>query len=249
MLEFMKNRATLRQYREKPVSEELLNELLDIACRASNTGNMQLYSIVVTRDAAGKQALAPAHFNQPQVTNAPVVLTFCADLNRYTKWCLQRDAHPGFDNIQSLAYAAIDAVIASQAFCTAAEANGLGICYLGTTTYNADKIIDVLQLPSLVMPIVTISLGYPAAEPSPCERLPLPAILHQEHYHDYSSDDIDKLFFEKENLPANKHYVEINNKQTLAQVFTDIRYTKKDNEFFSGTFIETLKKQGFLKLV
>ncbi|MBO7324735.1 MAG: nitroreductase family protein, partial [Bacteroidales bacterium] len=183
MLEFMKNRATLRQYSEKPVSEELLNELLEIACRASNTGNMQLYSIVVTRDAAGKQALAPAHFNQPQVTNAPVVLTFCADLNRYTKWCLQRDAHPGFDNIQSLAYAAIDAVIASQAFCTAAEANGLGICYLGTTTYNADKIIDVLQLPSLVMPIVTISLGYPAAEPSPCERLPLAAILHQEHYH------------------------------------------------------------------
>ena len=245
----MKNRATLRQYSEKPVSEELLNELLDIACRASNTGNMQLYSIVVTRDAAGKQALAPAHFNQPQVTNAPVVLTFCADLRRYTQWCLQRDAHPGFDNIQSLAYAAIDAVIASQAFCTAAEANGLGICYLGTTTYNADKIIDVLQLPTLVMPIVTISLGYPAAEPQACERLPLAAILHQEHYHDYSSDDIDKLFFEKENLPTNKHYVEINNKQTLAQVFTDIRYTKKDNEFFSETFVETLRRQGFLKLV
>ena len=245
----MKQRATLRQYSDKPVADELLNELLEIACRASNTGNMQLYSIVITRDAAGKQALAPAHFNQPQVTNAPVVLTFCADLNRYTQWCLQRDAHPGFDNIQSLAYAAIDAVIASQAFCTAAEANGLGICYLGTTTYNADKIIDVLQLPALVMPIVTISLGYPAAEPSPCERLPLAAILHQEHYHDYSSSDIDKLFFEKENLPENIHYVEINNKQTLAQVFTDIRYTKKDNEFFSGTFIETLKKQGFLKLV
>lgn len=245
----MKQRATLRQYSDKPVADELLNELLEIACRASNTGNMQLYSIVITRDAAGKQALAPAHFNQPQVTNAPVVLTFCADLNRYTQWCLQRDAHPGFDNIQSLAYAAIDAVIASQTFCTAAEANGLGICYLGTTTYNADKIIDVLQLPTLVMPIVTISLGYPAAEPSPCERLPLAAILHQEHYHDYSSSDIDKLFFEKENLPENIHYVEINNKQTLAQVFTDIRYTKKDNEFFSGTFVETLRRQGFLKLV
>lgn len=249
MLEFMKQRATLRQYSEKPVSEELLNELLDIACRASNTGNMQLYSIVVTRDAAGKQALAPAHFNQPQVTTAPVVLTFCADLNRYTQWCLQRDANPGFDNIQSLTYAAIDAVIASQAFCTAAEAYGLGICYLGTTTYNADKIIDTLQLPTLVMPIVTISLGYPAADPAPCERLPLAAVVHNEQYHAYSSEDIDTLFFDKENLPANKHYVEINNKATLAQVFTDIRYTKKDNEFFSGTFVETLRRQGFLKLV
>ena len=249
MLEFMKNRATLRQYSQENISEALLNELLEIACRASNTGNMQLYSIVLTRDAAAKQALAPAHFNQPQVTTAPVVLTFCADLNRYTKWCLQRQANPGFDNIQSLAYAAIDAVIAAQAFCTAAEANGLGICYLGTTTYNADKIIDALQLPSLVMPIVTVTVGYPAQAPAMCERLPLAAIIHNEQYSDYSSEDIDALFLEKENLPANQHYVAVNNKQTLAQVFTDIRYTKKDNEYFSGVFVETLRRQGFLKLV
>lgn len=243
----MKTRATVRQYSDKPVSEELLSELLDISCRASNTGNMQLYSIVVTRDAAVKQALAPAHFNQPQVCGAPVLLTFCADLHRYSQWCLQRDAHPGFDNIQSLTYAAIDAVIAAQAFCSAAEAHGLGICYLGTTTYNAQQIIDVLHLPTLVMPIVTVSLGYPAAAPSMCERLPLAAVVHKETYSDYSPSDIDALFFDKENLPANKHYVEINNKQTLAQVFTDIRYTKKDNEFFSAAFVETLKKQTFIK--
>ncbi len=242
----MKQRATLRQYSDRPVSQELLDELLEIACRASNTGNMQLYSIVVTRSAAMKQALAPAHFNQPQVTSAPVVLTFCADLNRYSQWCLQRDAQPGFDNIQSLAYAAIDAVIAAQTFCVAAEAHGLGICYLGTTTYNADQIVQVLHLPQLVMPIATVTLGYPAAQPQPCERLPLAAVVHQERYQDYTPQAIDELFAEKEALPANRHYVQINQKQTLAQVFTDIRYTKKDNEFFSEVFIDCLRRQGFL---
>ncbi len=247
MLASMKNRATVRQYSEKAVSQEVLDELLEIACRASNTGNMQLYSIVVTRDAAVKQALAPAHFNQPQVTAAPVVLTFCADVNRYSQWCLQRKANPGFDNIQSLVYASIDAVIAAQAFCSAAEEKGLGICYLGTTTYNAGTIIDVLQLPALVMPIVTITLGYPQSTPAMCERLPLAAVVHEETYHDYSEADIDRLFEEKENLPANRHYVEINQKETLAQVFTDIRYKKTDNEFFSGTFIEDLRRQKFLK--
>lgn len=50
----------------------------------------------------------------------------------------------------------------------------------------------------------------------------------------------------KEQLPENRHFVEINHKQTLAQVFTDIRYTKKDNEALSEGFIEALRQQGFL---
>ena len=79
MIECMKKRRTIRQYTEQDVPEELLCELLEVASRASNTGNMQLYSVVVTRDPERKAQLAPAHFNQPMVTSAPVVLTFCAD--------------------------------------------------------------------------------------------------------------------------------------------------------------------------
>ena len=243
----MNTRATVRSYADRPIDDALLDELLQTACRASNTGNMQLYSIVVTRDAQVKQALAPCHFNQPQLTSAPVVLTFCADVNRYTQWCLQRRAHPGFDNLQSLAYASIDAVIAAQTFCVAAEAAGLGICYLGTTTYTAGQIVDVLHLPTLVMPMATVTVGWPAGPLQPCERLPLEALVHADVYHAYTPADIDRLFAEKEALPANRHYVEINGKETLAQVFTDIRYTKKDNEAFSDTLVETLRRQGFLK--
>ena len=72
----MKTRRTIRQYTNQDIPETLLNELLTVAMQASNTGNMQLYSVVVTRDADQKQRLAPAHFNQPMVTGAPVVLTF-----------------------------------------------------------------------------------------------------------------------------------------------------------------------------
>ena len=60
--------------------------------------NMQLYSVIVTRDKQMKERLAPAHFNQPMVTGAPVVLTFCADFNRFSKWCRERKAVPGYDN-------------------------------------------------------------------------------------------------------------------------------------------------------
>ncbi len=247
MLNKMKERRTVRQYTDQDISEELLNELLEVAARASNTGNMQLYSVVVTRDKAGKEKLAPAHFNQPMVKNAPVVLTFCADANRFVKWASLRMADAGFDNFQTFMAAVIDSMLFAQTFCVAAEEKGLGICYLGTATYNAAPIIEALSLPRLVVPVTAVTVGYPA-EPLPeqPERLPLAAIVHQEQYTDYTESAIDALYKEKEALEANLKFVKENNKETLAQVFTDIRYTRKNNEFFSEEYLKVLKQQGFL---
>lgn len=247
MISTMKERRSIRKYSDRPVSEELINELLSVAMRASNTGNMQLYSVLVTRDEENKKKLSPAHFNQPMITEAPVVLTFCADANRFVKWAEQRNAHAGFDNLQTFMTSTIDAMLFAEAFAEAAEEKGLGICYLGTTTYNADKIIDILNLPELVVPITTITVGYPK-EPLPAvsERLPLEAVMHKEQYSDYSPESIDILYKEKEELEVNKEFTRINNKETLAQVFTDIRYTKANNEHFSGVLMEVLKKQKFI---
>ncbi len=245
----MKTRRSIRQYTSEKISDELLHELLEVAMRASNTGNMQLYSVVVTRDEANKQKLAPAHFNQPMITSAPVVLTFCADINRFNKWAENRKAEAGFDNLQTFMAATIDATLYAEAFAEAAEEKGLGLCYLGTTTYNAAPIIEALQLPKGVVPIATITVGYPQTPlPEQSERLPLAAIMHEESYQDYTPASIDRLYAEKEAFPANKEFVEINKKETLAQVFTDIRYTKANNEYFSDAFLQVLKKQGFLKV-
>jgi FMN reductase [NAD(P)H] len=209
-------------------------------------GNLQLYSVVVTRNAEMKAALAPAHFGQPMVEGAPVVLTFCADFRRTTLWAENRKAHPGYDNFLSFMNAATDTLLYCQTFTILAEEAGLGTCFLGTTVYNPTKVIDILKLPKLVMPVATITLGWPDEEPAQSDRLPLDSIVHEETYHDYSAADIDKYYSEKETLPENKHFVEINHKETLAQIFTDIRYTKKDNEAMSAGLIEALKQQGFL---
>lgn len=246
MLDFLKQRRTIRQYTEKAIPEELMTELLNAAAQSSNTGNMQAYSVVVTTTNEIKAQLAPAHFNQPMVTKAPAVLTFCADFNRFSKWCEQRNAVPGYDNFQSFMATAIDAMIFAQTFAVAAESAGLGICYLGTTTYNAGEIIEALNLPKLVVPITTITVGYPEKMPELTDRLPLEAVVHYEKYADFSSEKIDLLYSEKENSDFYKNFVAENNKETLAQVFTDIRYSKKNNEFFSEKFLKVLKQQGFL---
>lgn len=161
MFETVKNRRTIRKYQQKDIAPDLLNDLLETSFRASTMGGMQLYSVIVTRDAEMKEKLSPAHFNQPMVKGAPVVLTFCADFRRFSKWCEQRNAVPGYDNLMSFMNASMDTLLVAQTFCTLAEEAGLGICYLGTTTYNPQMIIDTLQLPKLVFPITTITVGYP----------------------------------------------------------------------------------------
>lgn len=239
-------RRSIRKYADKEVSEQLLNKLLSEAARTQTMGNMQLYSVVVTRSKEGKEKLSPAHFNQPMVTGAPVVLTVCADFNRASTWCRQRRAEPGYDNFLSFINAASDALLYTQTFCNLAEEEGLGLCYLGTTVYMPQMIIDALHLPKLVMPIATITLGWPEENPPLTDRIPAASFIHEEEYHDYTPADIDRCYHEKEELEENKEFVRINHKQTLAQVFTDIRYTKKDNIALSAGFLEALKKQGFM---
>jgi len=245
MFNFLTSRRTI-QYTNEQIPTDLLQNMLQAAAQSSNTGNMQAYSVVVSTDTEIKNLLAPAHFNQPMVAQAPVVLTFCADFNRFTQWCEQRDAQPGYANFQSFMAAAVDAVIFAQTFAVAAETAGLGICYLGTTTYNAQEIIDVLQLPQLVVPVTTITLGYPAHEPPVTDRLPIRSVVHAERYQPFDAADIDALYEEKEALQQYKQFVADNKKQTLAQVFTDVRYTQKNNEFFSEKFLQALAQQGFM---
>ena len=190
-------RRTIRKYADRAVSEELLNRLLTEAARTQTMGNLQLYSVVVTRDTAMKERLAPAHFNQPMVKEAPVVLTVCADFNRTSVWARNRKAEPGYDNFLSFINAATDALLYTQTLCNLMDEEGLGYCYLGTTVYMPQLIIDTLQLPQLTMPVATLTVGWPAEEPPLSDRLPLASFVHRETYRDYTPEAIDTYYHEK----------------------------------------------------
>ena len=242
----LETRRTIRHYAARKVDDGLLNRLFALASRTQTMGNLQLYSVVVTRSDARKALLAPAHFNQPLVTLEPVVITVCADFRRTTQWALCRNATPGYDNFLSYQNAATDALLFTQTLCCLMDEEGLGYCFLGTTVYQPQTIIDVLQLPRLVMPVATLTVGWPDEEPPLTDRLAVDSFVHQETYHDYTPEDIDRHYTAKEQLPENRHFCEINHKETLAQVFTDLRYTRSDNEALSATLMEALRHQGFL---
>ncbi|MDE5623432.1 MAG: nitroreductase family protein [Alistipes sp.] len=236
---------SIRKFRPAPVPDEVLRECLEAAVRASTCGNMQLYSFIVTRERALRERLAPCHFNQPMVTEAPCVVTVCADVHRFTQWCEQRGADPAYDNFEWFVNAATDALLAAQNMCVQAEIHGLGICYLGTTLYTAAQIAKILELPKGVIPLTTVVLGYPDESPELADRLPLDAVVHYEKYTDYTAAEIDELWAEREESELTKRLIEENGLENLAKIFTERRYVRRDNLAVSQSYFALLKEQGF----
>jgi nitroreductase len=238
---------SIRKFTDQSIDPSTLETILKAAANGSTMGNMQLYSIIVTQDKEKMKEMAPFHFNQPIATNAPLILTFCADFNRFNTYCSYRDAETtAYNNIQSYHWAVIDAIIAAQNACVAAESLGLGICWLGTITYNADKFIQSFNLPKGVVPVACISIGYPAETPELTDKLPLEALVHFETYKNYSEEKINQLYTEKEAHPTTRMLLAENQLPNLARIFTEKRYKKSDNEYFATVLTNVLKEQGFL---
>lgn len=244
-MKLLRDHRSIRSYLPKEIDQDLIKEILESGIMASNTGNMQLYSVIVTTDTEKKKQLAPLHFNQPMVNQAPLLLTICMDIHRFYKWCSVRNTSAGFNNLLWLLNSTIDASIMAQNICIAAENKGLGICYLGTVLYNAPEISKVLNLPSGVIPITALTVGYPSIVPNLTDRLPFEAVVHYEEYTDFNESAIDNLYREKENLESSKRFVQENDKENLAQVYTEVRYKKQDSEYFSDKLLKMLREQGF----
>lgn len=243
--EYFMKRRTVRRFSDRPLTDAELRRVLTAAAKAPTCGNMQLYSIILTRDPERKELLAKQHFCQP-ATKAPAILTFCSDFERFTRWCGLRGADAGFDNLESFIAATADAIIFAQQTATIAEMAGMGTCYLGTVTYNAPEIADLLHLPRLCVPVASLAIGWPAEEGEETERLDVDAFLHEETYREDSDDEIINFFKVKEDYPANAGYPAENGKENLAQVFAEVRYPRDMNEEFSAKFADYLRKSGFL---
>jgi hypothetical protein len=188
------------------------------------------------------------------VTEAPALITFCADFHRMRHWLKMNRAPENFDNFMSFMIAAIDAVLASQNAALAAEAEGLGICYMGTTLASCDQIAKILNCPSHVVPVVGFSLGYANETPALRDRLPLHHIVHRQTYQLPEDEDIRACYREKETaglrryqaVPELKKQIEEMGAENLAQIYTKVKYTRDSHLHYSKTVYEFLRAQNFL---
>ena len=238
----MMNHRSVRKFTAEGVSDELLNEIVDCGLRGSNTGNMQLYSVIATRREPLRSELCKLHFGQ--CDTAPLWLTVCVDVNRYHHYCRLNQCDEPYGNLLWFTSALVDATIAAQNICVAAEARGLGFCYLGTVMYNMRQIASLLQCPKGVVPVITIAMGHPAEEARVSERLGRDAVLHEEVYHDPSDEDVVRTHRVREELPFNQEMVRQNGTRNYCEIFTTIRYPHGQNVAISQEMLQFLKDSG-----
>lgn len=238
-------RRSCRNFKDEKISKEELENIIFQASKAPTCGNMQLYSVIVTQTPATLKQLAAYHYNQPASATAPVILTICADFNRFTRWCDINHADAGYDNFHSFITAMTDAVIFAQQIVTVAEMKGYSTCYLGTVTYNAKEISELLELPEMVVPVASISIGKAGVPGEETCRLPIDAILHSEKYDKKTDEEIIKLYKVHDEDPVNEKFIKENGKENLAQVFAEVRYPRSTNEQISESFKNLLKDKGF----
>jgi len=252
----LRSHRSIRRYLPTPLDPALIEEVCaDAVAGGSSSGNLNSFSIVLTRDPDRKHRLYELHLEQPMVLEAPLVMTFCADWFRTREWLRQRGARDNFANLLGYHVAAYDAMIVAQNVCLGFEARGLGICYMGTTLYALPELVEFLQLPETVVPVTSIVVGHPAEDPAKRDRLPIAALLHDETYHRPAPEEIDTTYAEREvrgwqrymSVPEIKAEIEAAGITSLAQFYTS--KVKYDPDYFvpkSAEMHALLERQGFI---
>ncbi|MCP5099601.1 MAG: NADPH-dependent oxidoreductase [Chloroflexi bacterium] len=253
MIDLANNHRSIRSFTSQEIDESLLNDLLRTGLRSSSSGNMQTWSVIVTKDEANKRKLYDLHVKQTMILEAPVVLTFCADVFRMREWIRVNDSKQSFDDLLGFLTGAVDAVIAAQTISLAAESVGLGICYMGTTWWAADQLIEMLDLPKGVFPVTSLVIGHPAETPELRDRLPLELIVHQEKYQRLSDEEIRESHAEREQSAwARYNAIEsVRNRLADASITritdyytSEFKYSKELHQRVSKMLIEMLQAQG-----
>jgi nitroreductase len=199
-LDVIHRHGSVREYKTDPLPTETIEAIVDAATRASTSSNMQRWSVVATTDQGGRDRLTELCGNQAFISQAPLFLTWCADVSRLDRACELRGYTQSTEFLETFLVAAVDVAIASQNAALAAEAMGLGVCYIGALRNRTREVIDLLELPKFVFPITGMAVGWPVRRPLIRPRLDRNAYLHWERYDASDQDrwlaDYDRVMIE-----------------------------------------------------
>lgn len=225
-LELLRNRSSLRKYADKPISREDLDYILEVAMRAPTAGNMMMYSILVIEEQEKKDILSRTCDNQPFIANAPTVLIFLADFQKWhdyyryngvDEYCKRKDLDFNRPSEGSLFLALGDAIIAAQNAVVAAEAIGVGSCYIGDIVEHYEEHKKLLNLPDYAFPAAMLCLGYypEGLKLTPKPRFDQKYVVFNEEYKNLSSDEIKDMYsslssrFSSENKYEAENYAQM----------------------------------------
>lgn len=203
--QLLRKRISLRQYAQQPLKEEDIKAILEGAMRAPTAGNMMMYSMLIVSDQTLKQRLSETCDHQPFIAKAPLVIVFLADMQRWfdfylnsgvEEFCKAQGREFSGPDEADLLLASCDALIAAQNAVIAAEARGIGSCYIGDIMENYEIHKELLNLPSYVFPISMLCFGYyPEGDRiKPRERFDEKFIVSENSYHRLTEKELEEMF-------------------------------------------------------
>lgn len=172
---------SIRKYKPDKIERSTIETIIRAAQSASTSSYLQAYTIIGIENRETLKRLADLSDNA-HVQEAPLLFVFCADLRRLEKASEDVSVRPYVETTESFLVATIDAALAAQNAAIAAEALGLGICYLGGLRNNIQAVDELLNLPHRVYPLFGMTIGYPLESPELKPRLPLSVVYHEESY-------------------------------------------------------------------
>ena len=235
-------RASCRTFQDKSVPPDTLEWVLAAGVHAPTGGNLQPFSIIKTEQKPVAAKLAELCGRQMFIAQAPVNLLFCIDQHRLNRWAeisvAPFTAHRSFRHFW---IAFQDTIIAAQNICTAADAVGLGSVYIGTVLECFRELKEMFRLPSGVMPVVLLSLGYPTRQPSPRSKLPVGVIVHDEVYTDLTDQELAAVYDRKYDSPK----IEVTDER-LAEIERVCRRTTGSE--FAGQCLASIEEAGYINM-
>ena len=234
-IELLEKRRSIRSFKDQPIEPEVLNKLKRLTLRAPSAGNMNMYSIIEVTDKEKKSCLANICDHQLMIEKAPIVWVFLADMERWYRWmeesgCKDRIGKdvrkPG---IGDLHLAMQDAIITSTYAVIAAEALGLGSCFIGDIIENYEETQKLLNLPKYAIPASMLIMGYPKQPASQKMTLrPEPEYLFMENgYKKQSVDECAKMYKAHEDALRERNVLPCNNTGTFADYYFNKKYSSK----------------------
>ena len=230
----IKNHRSIRNFLDKEIPNEQLNEILACAHIMPTAYNSQQVSIIVVKNKETKEKIANISGGLQYIKQAPVFLIFVADFYKTNLACEKNNKEQiTHDTLDGIVAATFDAGLSMAGAIVSAESLGLGIVPIGAIRMHLDELKNILELPEHIIPLVGLCLGYPNGESMQKPRLPIESFVHLETYKSDSLieyineyDKIMELYLEKINRQQ-----EINWSTTVANVYSNISYFEQLKQF------------------
>ena len=176
IIQTINDRKSVRSYTDREITAADRELILKAARAAPSPGNQQLYTILDITDENLKQRLSISCDYQPFITEAKMVLVFCADCLKWYEAYKDVSAQPRKPGVGDLMLAVSDANIAAQTAVIAAESLGISSCYIGDIMENYETQREILQLPEYVFPAAMVVFGYATEQQLARKKPPRPEI-------------------------------------------------------------------------